>query len=153
MSAPRYRRQSLSRPPRSRTDQGSSTLELVLLTPVLIALIFGLIQASLLWNARHLTDAAAQHGARLARTSVALQPVSDYAGPGTDPAVDQAVRDSTLSYLQQTGGHALQNPTVQIQRTGDFVTVTVSGTAVGVLPGTTVHVTSHSRTPVEGFRP
>lgn len=121
----------------------------MLLTPLLIALVFGLVHTALVWNARHLTGAAAQHGARLARTAVALQPIETTAGP----ASDQAVRESTLRFLQQTGGKALRDPTVAISRRGDYVTVTVTGTSIGVLPGSTVRVSSSSRTPVEGFRP
>ena len=135
------------------TDRGSSAIELVLITPVLIALVFGLIQTALVWNARHTVDAAAQHGAREARSTTALTPsISSTTGVG-DPAGDAQVRTSTLSYLRQIGGQGLQNPTVAIRHDGTFVVVTVSGTALGVLPGTTVRVSSSSRTPVEGFRP
>ena len=52
-----------------------------------------------------------------------------------------------------TGGKALRDPTVQIQRAGGYVTVTVTGTSIGVLPGTSVTVSSRSLTPEEGFRP
>lgn len=136
---------------RTCRDGGSAALELVLLTPVLIALVFALIQTALVWNARHLVGAAAQHGARLARTAVALHPVGTAAPAGA--AQDSAVRDSTLQFLAQTGGKALRDPTVQIQRAGGYVTVTVTGTSIGVLPGTSVTVSSRSRTPEEGFRP
>lgn len=142
----------------TRNDRGSSAIELVLVTPVLIALVFGLIQTALVWNARHTVSAAAQHGAREARTNTALSPTistSGYTDGGSaeEPADDAQVRTSTLSYLRQMGGQGLQNPTVAIRHDGTFVIVTVSGTTLGVLPGTTVRVSSSSRTPVEGFRP
>jgi Flp pilus assembly protein TadG len=137
--------------PAARRDTGSSAIELVLLTPVLIALVFGLVQTALVWNARHTVGAAAQHGARLARTATALQPVT--AGTPGGTTTDAAVAASTLAFLRQTGGQHLQDPTVSINRDGDYVTVTVSGTTVGVLPGSTVRVSGSSRTPVEGFRP
>ena len=133
-------------------DRGSSAIELVLITPVLIALVFGLIQTALVWNARHTVSAAAQHGARAARTSTALVPVVTNAS-SNDPTLDAQVRASTLSYLRQIGGQSLQNPTVAISHDGTFVVVTVSGTTLGLLPGTTVRVSSTSRTPVEGYRP
>jgi Flp pilus assembly protein TadG len=136
----------------ARNDRGSSAVELVLITPVLIALIFGLIQTALVWNARHTVSAAAQHGARAARTSTALVPVVTVAS-SDDPTIDAQVRASTLSYLKQIGGQSLQNPTVTIRHDGTFVVVTVSGTTLGLLPGTTVRVSSSSRTPVEGYRP
>lgn len=137
----------------SRNDRGSSAIELVLVTPVLIALVFGLIQTALVWNTRHTVSAAAQHGAREARSSTALTTSIGTSAGDDDPAGDAQVRAGTLSYLRQIGGRGLQNPTVAIRHDGSFVVVTVSGTTVGVLPGTTVRVSSSSRTPAEGFRP
>jgi Flp pilus assembly protein TadG len=127
---------------------------LVLITPVLIALVFGLIQTGLVWNARHTVDAAAQHGARIARTSTALQPAIFASGLGTEDR--QRIQTATLDYLRQIGGAHLDHPTVAVTFTDDvdgaFVTVTVSGDTVGVLPGTRVRVTATSRTALEGFR-
>ena len=138
----------------ARGDLGSSAIELVLIMPVLIALIFGLIQTALVWNARHTVSAAAQHGAREARSSTALAPAVTAAFTRSDSArADAQVRSSTLAYLRQIGGQALQDPTVAIRHDGTFVVVTVSGTTLGLLPGTTVRVSSSSRTPLEGFRP
>lgn len=138
------------------SDLGSSAIELVFITPVLIALVFGLIQTALVWTARHTVSAAAQHGARDARSATALVPVVT-AATADNPAFDAEVRSSTLSYLRQIGGQSLQNPTVAVRHEsggeGTFVVVTVSGTTLGLLPGTTVRVSSTSRTPVEGYRP
>ena len=142
--------QATQRRRRLARDQGSSALELVLLTPALITLVFAIVQAALLWNAKHTLAVAAQHGARLARTVVALQPVVTAAVPAGS---DSTVQTSTLSFLRQTGGSSLADPTVTVHRDGEYVTVTVSGTSVGVLPGTTMRVSGSSRTPVEGFRP
>ena len=138
--------------PASRCDAGSSALELVLLTPALIALIFALIQTALVWNAKHTVGAAAQQGARLARSETALAP-NVLAGSDASAGADERTRASTLRFLQQTGGDGLRDPSVSIGRDGQYVTVTVSGTTVGVLPGMTVRVTGSSRSPVEGFRP
>lgn len=122
----------------------------MLLTPALIALVFGLVQTALVWNARHTVGAAAQHGARLARAATALQPS---AATAVERSSDEAVRASTLAFLRQTGGSGLQDPAVTVRHDGSYVTVTVTGSTVGVLPGTTVRVSGSSRTPVEGFRP
>src|SRR5687767_8085023 len=117
--------------PRCRDEAGSSALELVLLTPVLIALVFGLVQTALVWNAQHTVGAAAQHGARQARTATAL-----HAGltpdTGSTAVSDEQVRNSTLQYLRQIGGAGLAEPSVTVQHDGDYVTVTVSGTTLGV---------------------
>lgn len=135
-----------------RGDVGSSALELVLLTPALIALVFALIQTAVVWNAKHTVGAAAQHGARLARTATTLMPDAS-AATGVPPERDEQTRQSTLRFLQQTGGRALRDPAVTVSRNGQYVTVTVSGTTVGALPGTTARVSGSSRSPVEGFRP
>lgn len=140
-----------------RGDEGSSALELVLLTPALIALVFALVQTALVWNAQHTVGAAAQQGARMARTAtatLAFVPAASVstASAGASTEAEEQVRSATLRYLQQIGGRALQNPTVTIRRDGQYVTVTVAGTTVGVLPGTTVRVSGSSRSPVEGFR-
>lgn len=145
-------RASEGRSAAARDDRGSSAIELVLITPVLIALVFGLIQTALVWNARHTVSAAAQDGARDARSSTAVVPVVT-AASSSNPTFDAEVRSSTLNYLRQIGGQSLQNPTVAIRHDGTFVVVTVSGTTLGLLPGTTVRVSSTSRTPVEGYRP
>jgi Flp pilus assembly protein TadG len=142
--------QATQRRRRPARDQGSSALELVLLTPALIALVFAIVQAALLWNAKHTVAVAAQQGARLARTVGALQPSVTAAVPAGN---DSTVQASTLRFLRQTGGSSLAHPTVTVRRDGEYVTVTVSGTSVGVLPGTTMRVSGSSRTPVEGFRP
>lgn len=139
---------------RRRRDDGSSAIELVLLTPALIALVFGVVQTALVWNAQHTVGAAAQHGARLARAATALTPALQPAGIDVAAAdSDAQVVQSTLRFLQQTGGKALQDPTVTIRHDGQYVTVTVTGTSIGVLPGTTVRVRGTSRSPREGFRP
>lgn len=136
-----------------RCDDGSSAIELVLLTPALIALVFALVQTTLVWNAQHTVGAAAQHGARLARAGTALAPALSSDGSNTLTAGSDAhVVQSTLRFLQQTGGQGLQHPTVSIRRDGQYVTVTVTGTSIGALPGTSVRVSGSSRTPIEGFR-
>jgi Flp pilus assembly protein TadG len=126
----------------------------VLITPVLIALVFALIQTGLVWNARHTVNAAAQHGARVARTSTALQPAVLASNTHADDT--EHIQSATLDYLRQIGGAHLGHPTVTVAFTDDtggtFVTVTVSGDTVGVLPGRSVRVTATSRTPLEGFR-
>lgn len=165
MTSPRHNRSCSALHTSTRDDRGSSAIELVLITPVLIALVFGLIQTALVWNAHHTVGSAAQHGARVARTATALAPdinasTNLTSSPGQDTGGDTSqyaseaeIRSSTLAFLKQTGGAALRNPTVTISRVGSYVTVTVSGTTVGVLPGTSVNVSGSSRTPLEGFRP
>ena len=124
-----------------RDERGSSAIELVLLTPLLIAIIFGIVQAGLVWHARHVAVAAAQQGARLARADT---------GVPLDPA---AVREQTVAYVHRLGAALVGDPVVQITRSGGWVTVTVTGHAVSLLPGGTLTVRGVSRGPVEEFRP
>jgi Flp pilus assembly protein TadG len=120
-------------------DAGSSAIELVLVTPVLIALIFSVVQAALLWHSQHVVVAAAQQGDRFARTVAAA---------GAD---DAQVRAATLSYLHSLGADLVDAPTVTVDRAGGWATVTVTAHAVSLLPGATltVHGTSHG--PIEVF--
>jgi len=126
-------------------DAGSSAIELVLLTPLLIVIVFGLVQAALVWHAQHVVDAAAQQGARLERVDAGTA-----AGAPTDPAT---VRTETISYLHQLGADLVGQPAVSVARTPGWVTVTVTGHAVSLLPGATLSVHATSRGPVEAFRP
>jgi Flp pilus assembly protein TadG len=128
-----------------RRDAGSSAIELVLLTPLLIVIIFGLVQAALLWHAQHVVAAAAQQGARFARADA-----ESGAGAATDPAT---VRTETISYLHQLGADLVGQPVVSITRSPGWVTVTVTGHAVSLLPGGTLTVHATSRGPVEAFQP
>ncbi len=129
-------------------ERGSAAVELVLITPVLIALIFGVAQTALVWHARNLVTAAAQQGARLARAETATTSATSRVSAGAD----QLVTDQTLSYLRQLSGGLLSHPQVTLTRISGFVTVTVSGTAVDVLFTRALRVHATSRTPVEGFR-
>ena len=121
-------------------DRGSSAIELVLLTPLLIAMIFGIVQAGLLWHARHVAVAAAQQGARLARADA------------DTPVSPDAVRAETIGYLHRLGADLVGDPVVQVTRSGGWVTVTVTAHAVSLLPGGTLTVRGVSRGPVEEFR-
>jgi Flp pilus assembly protein TadG len=125
----------------SERERGSSAIELVLVTPVLVALVFAVVQAALLWNAQHVAVAAAQQGARLARTAA------------QSGATDAQVRDATISYLHSLGASVADTPTVAIAHSAGWVTVTVTARAVSVFPGATLTVHGASRGPVETFTP
>jgi Flp pilus assembly protein TadG len=139
----------MHRPVGRHRDAGSSAIELVLLTPLLIVFVFGLVQAALVWHAQHIVVAAAQQGARLARSDGDTTQVA-----ATDPGTDTAtVRAETISYLHQLGADLIAAPTVSVTRTPGWVSVTVTGHAVSLLPGGTLTVHATSGGPSEGFRP
>jgi Flp pilus assembly protein TadG len=124
---------------RAGRERGSSAIELVLVTPVLIALVFTVIQAALVWHARHVALAAAQQGDRIARAAA--------------PASTEAVRADTVAYLQTLGADLLAAPGVTVTRSGGYATVSVTGQAVSLIPGANLRVTGMSRGPVERFVP
>ena len=125
----------------SERERGSSAIELVLVTPVLVALVFAVVQAALLWNAQHVAVAAAQQGARLARTAV------------QSGQTDAQVRAATVAYLHSLGASVTETPTVAVRHVGGWVTVTVTARAVSLIPGATLTVHGSSRGPVESFTP
>lgn len=126
---------------RPRGDRGSSAVELVLLTPLLMFVIFLVVQAALYMHARHVVLAAAQQGARLARSAT----------PTDQMAVDSA-RADTFSYLHQLGADVVSDPSVTVTRADGQVTVRVSAHAVSILPGLSLRVVETSSGPVEMFR-
>ena len=137
----RQQRQGDTRPEYQR-DQGSSSVELVLLAPALMFAIFLLIQAALYMHARHVALAGAQQGARLARTTPA---------GGSDITVAQT-RAATLTYLKQIGGNVLTDPAITVTHTPGTARVDISGRAVSIVPGLRLTVRAHSAGPTETFR-
>ena len=124
-----------------RGEDGSSAVELVLLTPLLMFVVFLVVQAALYMHARHVVLAAAQQGARLARAQA----------PSDQTAVEKA-RAGTYSYLHQLGADIVGTPTVTVTRIGGTATVRVSAHAVSILPGLSLHVAETSSGPVEQFQ-
>jgi Flp pilus assembly protein TadG len=105
----------------SRPDRGSATLELVIVFPVLLLIIFTVVQASLFFYARSLALAAAQEGVRAARAENAHLP-------------DGVAR--ARAFLTTTAGDSLLTPTVS--STGSSATqirIRVTGRSLSVLPG------------------
>src|SRR4051794_9479658 len=97
----------------SAHDRGSSSvIELVVLAPVLMLMVFVIVQAALYMHARHVALAAAQEGARVARTTDLTSP----AGLGV-------ARTATVGYLRQLGADITSDPQVNVSR--DLTTATV----------------------------
>ncbi|MEU6038707.1 TadE family protein [Actinomadura sp. NPDC047616] len=132
-------------PPRrtgdGRGDTGASTLEWALLTPVLILVMLCVVQFAMVYHARHVALAAAQSGARVART----EPVG---GGWQDAAVTKATGD-----VHQIGSQLISGLRVRTGETGDQRWVEVSGEAVRVIPFLTFRVSQRSQGPIECFRP
>ncbi|WP_433474530.1 TadE/TadG family type IV pilus assembly protein [Spirillospora sp. CA-142024] len=124
-----------------RADAGASSMEWALLTPVLILVMLVVVQFAMVFHARHVALAAAQSGARVARTS----PVGGgWQGAATAKAAGSVreIGPDLLSGLQVTAGED-----------DDERWVEVSGEAVQVVPFMTFHVSQRSQGPIECFRP
>lgn len=127
---------------RGRRDRGANTLELALLTPVLLLVILFVVQFALVFNARHVALAAAQAAARVARE----QRTGDWRS---------AAKSEGIDYVNKIGPQLLTKvDAVPEENVGQHVRgVTVGGYAVPVVPFFRFHVSEHSSGPVECYRP
>lgn len=123
------------------SDAGVSSMEWALLTPVLILVLLAVVQFTMVFHARQVALAAAQSGARVART----QPVG---GGWQDAAVAKATGD-----IDHIGPHLISGLHVDTGEANDERWVQVSGQAVQVVPFLTFHVSQRSQGPIECFRP
>lgn len=102
------------------SDRGSASVELVVVFPALLALLFIVVQAGLHYYARSIALAAAQEGARAA----AAQTATAAAG-----------QDAASAFVARVGAELLTGAQVNATRTADSVTVNVSGTSLSLVPG------------------
>ncbi|WP_238155202.1 TadE/TadG family type IV pilus assembly protein [Kribbella soli] len=130
---------------RKRSERGVSTLELAILAPALIALVFVSIQTALWLYGRSVALNAAQEGVSRLRL---VQP------PVYTPAVGEKVRADIQSYAQQLGGTTLQNATVPFPSYNTpegVVSFTVTGKTVSLVPGLELKVTRTATGRIEQF--
>lgn len=130
---PVARRVSTSR--RGRSDRGASAIETAILIPVLLGLLFLIIQAGLFYHARNVASSAAQ---------VAVQRASVLHGTAADGQAAAA------GYVQDTAGGVLLSPTVTVDRGATQVRAVVTGATPSLVPGVTLpDVTATAAAPVE----
>jgi Flp pilus assembly protein TadG len=111
----------MSRWARSERERGSATLEIAVLGPTLLLLVFTIVQASLWFYARSLALAAAQEGVAAGRAYGASVAV------GVQHADDWIERNAGDSLL---GSHVMASVA-----NGTTVRIEVSGHSLSVLPG------------------
>ncbi len=128
-------------PPRGQSppsgQQGTVTLEALLVYPLVLLIAWIGMQLALVHLANRVALAAAEEGASAARAR---------AGTLTD------ARQRAHRYLDVLGSGLLADPTIRIQRTGDTVTAEVHGKAQRIVPGFPVGVTQTVQSPTERFR-
>ena len=115
-------------------ERGSSAVELVIAVPVLLLLIFSIIQFTLVWHAEQVAQDAASQALAAAR----IQHGSQAAGQAQAEQV-----------LDQVAGGSLPTRSVTVQRGPTQVQVEVTGTAESILPFITLHVHAEAAGPVE----
>ncbi|MCW2940322.1 MAG: TadE family protein [Actinomycetia bacterium] len=127
---------------RRERDSGVSSMEWAMLTPLLLGLIFLVVQFALVYYAREVALGAAQSGARVARTDLSSHWQKD--------AQDQAQLTA-----DQLGGGLVSGLTPVAG--GDMANnnrwVEVSGTAVMLIPFVKISVKERAGGPIECFRP
>jgi Flp pilus assembly protein TadG len=106
---------------RTTCDRGSASVELVIVFPVLLLIIFGAMQGALYYFANSAALASAQEGSRAAANE------NGSAGDG------QAAAASFLATAGGTG--TLQEPQISATRGAATATVTVTGHSLSLLPG------------------
>lgn len=121
---------------RSDRERGFSTLEAVVVIPVVVIITMLVVQYVLLWHARNLTEAAAQDGVRVARGYQAA------AGQGEAAATE---------YLHAAAGKLLDGFTVTVDRGTDEITVEVHATVTSVVPFGTYTVDESASGPIEKY--
>jgi uncharacterized membrane protein len=117
-------------------DLGSTTLTTVLLTPVFVVIAFAAFQAAMWTHAR--TEARA-----VARDAAALVARSGQPAAAVEASSEAALRTDSV----------LADPDVSIVPQGQFVVVTVTARAPGIIRGTSAGIEVTEALPIEGFRP
>ena len=120
-----------------RGDRGSVTLEVSILAPVLLLVVFTIIQVGLWSYARSLALGAAQEGVAAGRA---------YRAPA------ESGRARALLFLDATAGDSLVESAVTSTATAATLRVEVTGRALSVLPGVPgLPVRQHAEGPIERF--
>jgi len=127
-----------------RGDRGSSAVELVILTPMLLALIWLFIQYALYYQGRQVALAAAQIGARVARQDA-----------NSVPGWQAIAERSAESYYAGLGTKVLGGAVtaVAVPLGVSQVRVTVTGQAASIMFGLTLTIHESAGGPIECFRP
>ena len=127
-----------------RGDRGSSAVELVILTPMLLALIWLFIQYALYYQGRQVALAAAQIGARVARQDA-------NSVPGWQAIAERSAESYYAGLGTKVLGGAVTAAAVPLGVSQ--VRVTVTGQAASIMFGLTLTIHESASGPIECFRP
>ena len=115
-------------------ERGSASVELVVLMPLLLLILFSGVQGAVYYHASTLALATAQEGARAAARQNATL------ASGTSAAT---------AFLTDTAGDSLTAVTITGSRTPATATITVRGSSLSLVPGWTPTVEQSASRPVE----
>ena len=139
---PRVAIRSRSSPPvrreRLRDDSGFSALEMVIIFPVTILIVFGIVQFAIWYHANDIAQAAAQQAVRSA---------SAYNGTQAD-----GTREAGQVLTENAKGLIIHTR-IACSRHPGIATVTVTGEALQVIPFIPLPVKATATAPVEAFLP
>ena len=116
-----------------RDERGSASVQLVMILPVMLSLVWAAVGAAMFFYGRTTAIAAAQAGAT--------------AGAAEDGTVAQC-RAAAADMVARVGD-ALQQVTITCRRTPTTVTVTITGATLSLLPGWTPTLTQTATVPIE----
>ena len=123
---------------RAADERGASAIDMAIVFPIVLFLIFGIIQFGVWYHAADIARAAAQEGAR---TASAYQST---AAAGAASA-QRVLADNATGMISHTS--------IIPYRDQNVATVTVKGQALQVIPFIPLSITETATAPVEAFRP
>ncbi|MGN6608486.1 MAG: TadE/TadG family type IV pilus assembly protein [Jatrophihabitans sp.] len=121
--------------PRRGDDRGVSAVELAIIGPSLLLLIFFVIQVALYLYGR----SVALQAARDAVSQLRLAPDRDQFD-----ALAPRVHENAATFAQRVGSGALDDVVERDTYADDHVTVAVTGSTITLVPGFTIHVTAEA---------
>jgi hypothetical protein len=123
---------------RRTADRGGSSIELAILWPAILLLVFGAVQAATYFTARTVALSATQVAVTTARALNATE------GAGEERAG---------AFLERSGDWLRDWQVVETARTGQVVEFTVTGDALSIVPGVQWRISQTARGTVERFTP
>ncbi|WP_308014165.1 TadE/TadG family type IV pilus assembly protein [Streptantibioticus parmotrematis] len=123
---------------RHGADRGSYSVELAILAPAVLMLVFACIQTGLWWHAREVALTAAKRGVESGRTL------------DSSPAQGAA---AARSFVARFGGSVRDPAVTDAGSSATTVRIDVSGTVITLVPGWDLHIDQHADGPRERWMP
>ena len=132
---------------RRRDERAVSAIEMSIVAPVFLLLIFVVVQASLWFYGRNVALSAAREGASHLRLAAVTSDSAGYAG------YEAVAEDTALQYADGVGMLSGTHARAVIDEGSDTATMEVGGTVIDLIPGWDLDVERTLTVRVERFRP